>query len=601
LGIQRKRDDSPQLDAGTSIDATTQTASVLDPDANEASFRSQNPDLAQIDRVKHSPKENEDAVRAVVMAAFGSEKELNDAFESLSQSVIREVDNSAGADAAAKTANRMQFFVRMRLYFNSWADVLDHFRNFVEVKRGPVNVVLHKDAAKRLERAMDVLQKKGHPLPTIGVGFGLRGFHQKEFQTQGYMVHALGFAVDVDAKENPKIGFMKPGSGPGRHDPIQIASSIDPDRAHMVMGESSPRIIEAMGIRTAQDKALSAADDKDPVAKDYFKRFEQQFHKMQAGSLGFLGTLSKDHQTKLLKLREDYFNILRALADEQQKGKKSDAKTVASLEKNRRQLLAQIPGLVTEWITAIDGEISKTLRAHSGMDTMRSPAEISKDLKSAEAKLAQVRKSEAQAEAVKARALAERDAASAVKAQAESREHRAPGGAAFEKARDANNAAKNNLAGKLDMVVDALSEELEARRALRGATEARDKLTAELAKSGDPKLKGVWDWITSLRELRQALHDPDLSTLAGLKAFEGLTTGDLRHIAPVDNPPLLRLLEAGFFNPKGAFDLEFFEEMAHSGFWPGATWGFGGADPMHFELLEGRNRIQSPGKFPRTK
>jgi hypothetical protein len=97
------------------------------------------------------------------------------------------------------------------------------------------------------------------------------------------------------------------------------------------------------------------------------------------------------------------------------------------------------------------------------------------------------------------------------------------------------------------------------------------------------------------------LSAPDLSTPSGLKDFEGLTTGDLQHMAPVDNPPLLRLLEVGFFNPKGAFDLEFFEEMAHSGFIPGATWNFGGADPMHFELLEGRDKIRSPGNFKLEK
>jgi hypothetical protein len=59
---------------------------------------------------------------------------------------------------------------------------------------------------------------------------------------------------------------------------------------------------------------------------------------------------------------------------------------------------------------------------------------------------------------------------------------------------------------------------------------------------------------------------------------------------------LLRLLDRGFFNPDGNFDLAFFEEMAHSGFWPGATWDVGWVDSMHFELVEGEMRIQVPGK-----
>jgi hypothetical protein len=584
-------------DAGVSPDVVTQTSAALDPDANEAAARAQNPDLSQIDRGKQSPKENEDAVRAVVIEAFGGEKALNDAFESLSPSVIKEVDKYSSSDAAAMTANRVQFFVRMRLYFSSWAEVLDHFRNFVRVTRDPVDVVLHKSAAARLERALNVLQGKGHPFPSITVGFGLRGFHRGEFQTQGFMIHALGYAFDVAASENPKIGFLKPGEGPGRHDPIQIASSIDPSRAHMDMGNSSPGIIEAMGKRTAQDNALSAADDKDPVAKDYFERFEQQFQKMEEGSLEFIGTISKDHREKLLKLRQDYFLILKALADERKKGKRSDAKAIADLEAERRRLLAAIPALVTEWITAIDTAISKTLKAHPGMEKMRSPAAISKDLRSAEANVGQARKTEAQALATKATAMAARDAASQVRKQAEAREHRAPAGIEFKKALAATSAARQNLTDKIDAVVDAIEKQLDATRAREGATQARNVLTAELKTSSDPALRGAWDWITSLRELRQALSAPDLSTPAGLKAFEGLTTGDLQHIAPVNNPPLLRLLEKGIFNPQGAFDLEFFEEMAHSGFWPGATWAFGGADPMHFELLEGRNKIQAPGNF----
>jgi hypothetical protein len=231
------------------------------------------------------------------------------------------------------------------------------------------------------------------------------------------------------------------------------------------------------------------------------------------------------------------------------------------------------------------------------MEKMRSPTAISKDLWSAEANVGQARKTEAQALATKATAIAARDAASQVRKQAEAREHRAPGGIEFKQALAATAAARQNLTDKIDAVVDALEKQLDATRAREGATQARNALAAELKTSSDPALRGAWDWVTSLRELRQALSAPDLSTPAGLKAFEGLTTGDLQHIAPVNNPPLLRLLEKGIFNPQGAFDLEFFEEMAHSGFWPGATWAFGGADPMHFELLEGRNKIQAPGNF----
>ena len=67
-------------DAGALPDVASQASAVSDPDVNEAAARAQNPDLGQIDRGKQSPKENEDAVRAVVIEAFGGEKALNDAF-----------------------------------------------------------------------------------------------------------------------------------------------------------------------------------------------------------------------------------------------------------------------------------------------------------------------------------------------------------------------------------------------------------------------------------------------------------------------------------------------------------------------------------------
>ncbi len=123
-----------------------------------------------------------------------------------------------------------------------------------------------------------------------------------------------------------------------------------------------------------------------------------------------------------------------------------------------------------------------------------------------------------------------------------------------------------------------------------------------LKASDTPKLQHSWVWIERLRELRQALAAPDLSTPAGLAAYERLTTGNLSELsgdAPVDNPPLLRLLDIGFFNPRGAFGLAFFEEAAHSGFWPGASWDFGSVDSMHFELAEGRNSLRKPGKSSR--
>jgi hypothetical protein len=262
-------------------------------------------------------------------------------------------------------------------------------------------------------------------------------------------------------------------------------------------------------------------------------------------------------------------------------------------------LLGTIPPLVTEWITAIDAEISDVFKNHPGMDKLRSPSTITSDLRTKEAEVKQAAKDEALAKAAKAKAMAERDAASEARTRAEALKHRARSGVEFQRAWQAADQARLKLLEKIDTVAEAIGNELDTRRALGDVTSVRDALRSELKASDTPKLKGPWAWIASLQELRQALISPDLSSAAGVKVFERLTTGGLSELGPnaaVDNPPLLRLLQVGFFNPKGAFDLAFFEEMAHSGFWPGATWNFGGADPMHFELVEGRHSILPPGK-----
>jgi hypothetical protein len=78
------------------------------------------------------------------------------------------------------------------------ADLLDHFSpaKIVRVTDGPVDVFLHIDAAVRLRRVLTVMKNMQHPLPTIGEGFSLRGFYKGAFQHPGFMVHAMGYAMD---------------------------------------------------------------------------------------------------------------------------------------------------------------------------------------------------------------------------------------------------------------------------------------------------------------------------------------------------------------------------------------------------------------------
>jgi len=529
--------------------------------------------------------QNEAAVRAIALDIFGSREAVDAMFGQLSDLVQQEVERQHKyEDPDARTDHRLQFFIRMRMYFSSWQDLLRHFSDFERVQRpatavsGEVDIVLHHDAAERLKRVLAVLAQHNHPHPRITGGFQLRHYEEGEIQTKGFMIHALGYAIDIAAAENPKIGFQD--SGARRFDPHQIAAAIDPRGAHMDMGNDWPEIVKAMGRSTVNDERTLAAEDQDPVAKRVFRLFEQQFRQMQRGSLGFIGTLSPDRRTKLLDVRQRYLKVLREIAA--QRGKQA----VAGLQERRKAILEEIPPLVTEWTSALDAEITRSRAKHAGMDKLRPPTEIRTDLQHAERSLLRAQQDERRAKAATAAATGRRDAAIA-KARPAGRDWTPTPVEAFQ-----------DMAVKRQEAEDALRDEIHAKHVRDKATVTRDQLKAELAMSDTAALRPAWNWIAQVGELRDELARPDLSTLAGVGTFEALTTGDLSSIAPADNPPLLRLLEVGFFNPKGAFDLQFFEEMAHSGFVPGATWPFGGADPMHFELQEGRDRIEPPGTLP---
>ncbi|MGA9994812.1 MAG: DUF4157 domain-containing protein [Pyrinomonadaceae bacterium] len=620
-GIQRAPDpDDASQPTRTTPSAQPVVTPVPDPDASEAAARAAGATLPQIDLTHQTPQENDAAAQQLVITAFGGEDRLNAAFETLSSEVKKQVDADSIVDVTTakragqtpdadrlKTANRAQFLARMRLYFGSWTEVMDHFRAIERLSDGSVDIFLHASAKARLQRVLTVLKSKGHKLPTIGEGFSLRHLYRARtdikgnqiIEHPGMMVHAMGYAFDVSAKANPKISFGSPQStGLERHDQNLLAVTIGGDAAHMDLGKNNLSFTEAMGKRTAGD-TVAADDDTDPAAVEYFKRFETQFHQMEQGSLAFTRTLSVTHRNALLKIRAEYFDELKAIRDERKKGTKADAKVIAVHEAIRRTLLQSIPPLMSEWIAAIDAEISREFAKHPGMDKLRSPGEISRDLSSKKVEVQQATRDEAQAQAANIKATSERDIASAMRKQAEEQERRAPGGAQFQRAHEATRVARQRLAEKIDALVEVLSREIDTRRALSAATTARDALANEMKASDTPQLSKSWVWIERLRELRQALTAPDLSTPAGLRAFERLTTGDLSELgvdAPPDNPPLLRLLDIGFFNPTGAFDLLFFKEVAHSGFWVGASWNFGSVDSMHFELAEGRTSLLTPGK-----
>jgi len=567
----------------------------------------------------------------LAMAHFGDADKLNAAFQKLSPKVISAVGET--------TADRAQFLGRMSLYFKSLPDVLDHFSKIEEVgiMRDPlfqepmvdpvskkpikkpgfknVKIFLHHDARLRFERAAQVLLSKGRRLPDVNVGFALRGLHkEKKITHKGKMVHATGIAIDIAAFSNPAV-----------YKDTMVREMIktvveDKYRLHLKTLDkvNIDQVIIEMGKGTASPD----------TEKKFFEMFEKEFKKMESASQAFTQSLSPSKRDEVLRTREEYFDVLDELEKEREKKKAdpkvikkleqklekerekkkadpkvikkleqklekerekkpADPKVIKELEQKRVDKLKVLPGLMTEWIDAIKARIA---REHPGMEKVRSPSQISRALKKKQLEVERV-----QLELSAAKQDFRRHAKGKPAPTTAPPSEPFPIPASF-----ADWEPGSYQAAQEHLVLSPLEKALE--KALSDAESASISAKVELENANKFSSKD-WAEVDILLELKDALEAPDLDSRGGVERFERLTTGDLperKMRGPPNNPPLLRVLQIGYINPKEAFDIDFFKEMARSGFKPGAAWE-SPTDSMHFELQEGREKLKDPSNPPKTK
>src|SRR5829696_1243776 len=575
------------------------------------------PSFADIDRDLLINLQGEEDAREIVTRGFGGENNLNNLFKSMAE-VQKQVDADAARDGAKlsktmaninwakdlKTLYYAQFLVRMRRYFGSWPALLDHFKDITELSGSPGHF-LHKSAATRLEHVLEILKRKS--IRSLSNAFSLRGRYYGDVQAAGQMTHAMGYALDIAASTNPAL--KKKDEGLQKSDTLHIAAIIggsprmdlEPDLAKSKSGFIADKyygrnyaFIESMGSTTASaanPQSAAEASISDSKTKEYFAIFEKEFRKMEDISKKIQISISPANQSKLLELRRDHFDILMSLERmrnllkiEGKKQSKIDElkKQITDLEDRRIKKLNETPKFMTEWIAAIDAYIAREepVLKQSGLDMLRAPSVVSGDIKNIDKEVTKARKKVV-------------DAQSAVAiAETELKKH------------------------KLDRFKAMDSHILlgNAKQELDRVTSSRVALADELKKSklGAPKdreLLEKWENVTLLREHRKWLTTPNLKTPTDVDDYERLIFGNLREtktpkdlkqagLKPqerlVNNPPLVRLATEGFMTQiPGDFDLDFFKEMAHWGFWPGATWR-DPIDTMHFELIEGRKSIKHP-------
>ena len=90
----------------------------------------------------------------------------------------------------------------MRPWFGSDEATAAHFEGVRQV-RGQSDLILHEDAAKRLEAVQEKLGKDAYPKSTVGWSF--RGELQLGQSQAHKHMHKIGYAVDFDAYNLPHL------------------------------------------------------------------------------------------------------------------------------------------------------------------------------------------------------------------------------------------------------------------------------------------------------------------------------------------------------------------------------------------------------------
>lgn len=485
--------------------------------------------------------------------------------------------------ATGRLPYRLAFMSTMRCFLGSDAATKSHFGRLRPANRSkvPGDVIMYEPAIEALEDVADELRGQGQGMPETTVAFDLRSRHIHPV-TSGYMGHPLGHSIDFYAYDNPKIA-SKPL--------VALVSLVTGTSGHMELGSQGERrkTIEAMG-QTCFDP------EKVPRFKAFLDRVGSEFDRLQAASLKFRTDLPPANLAELQAIKQRYGEITAreaALTTEmkanalQLKAKPDDPDLLfkqKALQEEYNALLTeltQLPGKLAAvfdpWLKQVESIITEvTARAMAaGVDIDKVPT--SKELEAANSLTNRMAEREKRIKAAGASSHPERSAGQLAKWQTELDTFRAQLAAQVAPALVPPPA-----------ISSPASEWHTAVATLRQWSNDRDQLN-------------VW------RQLQAGLQDPNF-VFGPMKnvARPGATpVYDVQ--LSVENPSVSQLVQRGFFvRPEEAypantgstevrnepnFNRLFFQTMAKHGFDPGAAWGQGSSDPMHFDYVNAFREI----------
>jgi hypothetical protein len=443
-------------------------------------------------------------------------------------------------------AKRIKFLDFERPFFGSDEATIDHFAKIGKVEIPGSVTLMHEEANKRL---VSVAAEMGKKMPhSSGNGWAFRSpFGAGKQDVSDF--HRIGFAIDYNAAETPHLGKRAKVVDPRQMDLISIVTG----RVAQMKFPSETKLLEQLR-KMGEASLLTDAEAKAKVlttkeSTDILATIRSEAEALEKASAAFQDSLGTDG-AKLAKLQKDYFAT-------------SDAK-------QRADIFAQVPALLTVWTSKLDG-IVKTMEA---------------DIAATGEKLADLPVGAALDKA----AGATKDHAGKVGSALVALEAPPPKkGAKAKRRADPMAAATKAIAAARTALAEpawqapAPGADADAAAELKAATVAElERLAGRLAQRGTALGKKAWR--DRVLAVRNALTSDVTFVFGRQKDKKALPEIE------VGNPPVAQLVDRGFFttksrskSPSTAFEVDFMEVMARHGFAPGAR--FSHPDSMHFELF----------------
>lgn len=250
---------------------------------------------------------------------------------------------------------RFQFMRAGREWFGDDDAIIEHFSQIERVEAARGDVYLHRDAKEALERAIaEVGGSDNAPRSTIA--FAFRGDFTSETHFTGQSMHTLGYAVDYEVYDNPRIG---------RDETALLVDLVTGSPSHARLGSYEDRrpIIEEMG----RQSAACAGEDSSPVTPPagssgavLLDQVIQEVDRLSQTSQQFQSSLG-DASEAFLSLRDEYVTALAMPQDNETNVAARDAAIAALVERAQP--------LITPWRAAVIDERARLTASPDDEDT----------------------------------------------------------------------------------------------------------------------------------------------------------------------------------------------------------------------------------------